>query len=224
MKFNVFVTAIALIAANVASAQEAGFYGDVEVLALRWSDTDGDDFNSDFNTASRVTLGYAFDGGRSIRLRHFDFSAQDQNGGSASIFDVQHTDLEYAGTFSLGQNWDGELSLGLRVSSIETPQVNDWPELYGPVLGVRLTSRLSESFSLYAGGRHAILFGEEINSGNDHHISMSELSAGVEWTKGFRVGTLAVHAGLEAQNYASIRDDEEDYGLVGWTLGASFRF
>ena len=222
MKITYCLTAIALIAADVACAQDAGFFGDVEVLALRFSDTDGDDFNSDFNAASRVTLGYAFDGGRSIRLRHFNFSAQDGN--STADLDIQHTDLEYAGTFSLGQNWDGELSMGLRVSSITTPEVSEWPELYGPVLGARLTSRLNDNVSLYAGGRHAILFGEEITSGDDHHISMSELSAGVEWTKDLRAGTLALSAGIEAQNYASVRDSEEDYGLVGWTLGASFRF
>lgn len=37
------------------------------------------------------------------------------------------------------------------------------------------------------------------------------------------VGELFVRTGVEAQYYTSVRDDEEDYGLLGWTLRGGIR-
>lgn len=85
-----------------------GFYGDVEILLLKWYDTDGDDGSNTTSDASRYTLGFMNDHGRSIRARYFEFGLADDLGNGQLL--VQHADLEYAGRFSLNDNWLGEIS------------------------------------------------------------------------------------------------------------------
>ena len=216
------LAALTTIAAPVL-AQDKGFTAEFEALGLQFSDTDGDDSQSDFTVGGRVTFGYDFGSGKSVRLRYFQFTAEDETlpGGELAI---KSADLEYAGKLDLGEAWDGELSAGLRWISMQTPEGSDWTGSVGPVIGANFTSRLSNQVALYAGGRQAFVFGNEATNDHAYPFSISEIAFGVEWKPPVKRGDLAIRLGAEAQYYSSVRDSEEDYGLVGWTLGARYTF
>ncbi len=212
-----------LTAAQTASAQSAGgFFVETQALHFEWSDTDGDDSQADRSTGYRLTGGYRTATGHIIRARHFSFTGEDDDSGDE--LKIRHTDLEYGRAFSLADNFTGEVSVGARFSSLETPQPRTWTSLNGPVLGIGFESGITDRFGVYGAAHYAYLFGEEEEEGNEHPIGMSELAAGVQYTQALGAGDLVVRAGVEGQYYQSVRDDEEDYGLLGLTLSGGFTF
>ncbi|PQO46092.1 hypothetical protein [Blastopirellula marina] len=199
-----------------------GAYGSVEILLLRWYDTDGDDGSNTTSDASRITLGYMTKRGRSLRFRYFEFAVGDDLGAGQSLF--EQADLEYAGRFSLGQNWQGELSLGARWASHRNPTPRVYGDTYGPVMGVNLRSELRDWLSLYGTARQSFQFGREENEDDLKTFGITELGLGVEFSLETCRREWYARTGVESLYYTSVRDDEEDYGLVGWTFEIGTRF
>ena len=137
-----------------------GWYGDAELLLLKWTDTDGDDNQNELNSGSRYTIGYESSKGRTLRVRYFEFAIPD-NVGTGNL-QTEHLDLEYAGRFSLGHNWCGELSLGGRWATLSNPTPRDYSDMLGPVVGLEVRSSLRRWLSLYGGARYSMLFGDEL--------------------------------------------------------------
>jgi len=232
MKSSIFLGAAVatLFAAGTASAQQncdwvstcSGFSLDSEVLMLRWSDTDGDDSNDNLTAGYRFTAGYAFEGGRILRLRYFGFQSPDEVG--PGELDLKMADVEYAARFNLATHLDGEVSVGARWASMANPTPRDWDSLYGPILGARFRSELVSDLAIYAGARAGYLWGHENVEDHTHPVSMAEVSAGLEWSKRTEMGAVSLHGGVEVQHYNSVRDDEEDISLIGFSVGGGVNF
>ncbi len=200
----------------------AGFYGDAEILLLKWYDTDGDDGSNTTSDASRYTLGFMNDHGRSIRVRYFEFSAFDDMGAGRLL--IQHADLEYAGRFALNNNWLGEISLGGRWASLTNPTPRTFQDTLGPMVGINLRSELRDWLSIYGSARQSFQFGREEHEDDLKTFGITELGLGVELSHATCRREWYLRTGVESQYYTSVRDDEEDYGLVGWTFKLGTRF
>lgn len=199
-----------------------GFYGDAEILLLKWYDTDGDDGTNTTSDASRFTLGFMNDHGRSIRARYFEFGVADDIGPGQLL--IQHADLEYAGRFALNNNWLGEISLGGRWASLTTPNPRIFKDTYGPVFGIDLRSELRDWLSIYGSARQSFQFGREEQEDDLKTFGITELGLGLELSHATCVREWYFRTGVESLYYTSVRDDEEDYGLVGLTFKLGTRF
>lgn len=199
-----------------------GFYGDAEILLLKWYDTGGDDGSNTTSDASRYTLGFMNDHGRSIRARYFEFGLGDDLGNGQFL--VQHVDLEYAGRFALNDNWLGEISLGGRWASLSNPTPRRFQDTYGPVFGVELRSEIRDWLSLYGSARQSFQFGREEFDDDLKTFGITELGLGVELSHTTCRREWYFRSGVESLYYTSVRDDDEDYGLVGLTFKLGTRF
>jgi hypothetical protein len=196
-----------------------GLTADAELLLLYWHDTDNDDGQDAAYTGSRYSLGYMNDYGRSIRGRYFEYASLDDTPGNGELR-IEQFDLEYAGRFTLGCNWRGEIIVGGRWMYLETPQIRRWDDTIGPVFGAGVWSGFCDWMSLYCRGRQSFQFGREVfERAVTDTFSVSELGLGMELSCDVRNAALFFRTGFEAQYLASVRDDEEDYGLVGYTFG-----
>lgn len=198
-----------------------GAFGDAELLLLQWTDTDGDDSQSTAQASERYTIGYMDCQGRSFRVRYFDFYAPDQDG--VGDFVTSRLDVEYAGRFTLGHNWRGDLSLGARWASLRNPTPRRFTNTWGPVVGIDLHSDICNWLSIYGTACQSFQFGTEREEDHEHVFGISELGAGLELSRSFRTSELFFRSGVEVQHYSSVRDDEEDYGLVGLALRFGLR-
>ena len=225
MKFSNEILAACVVAgmATSAFAQDAGdFYGGVEVLNFQWSDTDGDDSQEAFSKGFRATVGYNFSQTSGVRLRAFQFSAVDDDN-VLDTLDIVTKDLEFVSQFAIGETIDAEFSAGIRHLEMDAP-TGRWEGSVGPVVAAKLTSALGSGFGIYGGVRSSIVFGDDAIEDHPQQIAITELGTGVSWEKDLSVGTLGLNLGVESHQYQSVRDDEEDYGLLGLALEASFSF
>jgi hypothetical protein len=159
--------------------------------------------------------------GRSFRARYFDISIPDQMG--PGTLATSRLDLEYAGRFTLGHNWRGDLSLGARWASLENPNPRRFLNTWGPVVGLEIHSDICSWLSIYGTARQSFQFGSEREENHNHVFGITEIGAGLELSKSLRASELFFRTGVEVQHYSSVRDDEEDYGLVGLSLRCGFR-
>lgn len=196
-----------------------GMFAKIELLMLAWHDTDGDDDQSHVYSGSRYTMGYMTGCGRAFQVRYFEFNSHETP--TSQLF-IEHLDFEYAGRFTLGCNWNGQITLGGRWASLGTPQ-RDWNGTLGPVIGVGLRSDIRTWLALYGNFRQSIQFGIEGVENNLKPFAISEIALGVELSKRMRNTTGFFRLGFEAQQYECVRDDEEDYGLYGYTLAVGVR-
>ena len=200
----------------------AGAFVDAELLLLAWHDTDGDDSQDTLYSGSRFTLGYMNHEGRAIRARYMEFESSDELG--TGELGIEHFDLEYAGRFALGRNWLGELSLGGRWASLSNPTPRLWTDSYGPLVGLGMRSEIRDWLSVYGNARQSFQFGSEDYEDNENNLfGISELAIGIELSHAFRCHEIFFRSGVEAQYYSSVRDDEEDYGLIGCTFALGLR-
>ena len=178
----------------------------------------GYDNNQDFEAGYRVAVSYqGCDGGLGVRLRYFDWEGDNDWYPSMSAFD-----LEVFDGFELGE-WQGEFSFGLRYATFEESMDETDFDGWGPTLGVEMTRALSGPFSIYAGARASLVYGDvEYSDGsvgfveNDAFISILELSGGLQYS--FSECSY-LRVGLEAQNWESISyGDNEDSALFGGTV------
>ena len=154
--------------------------------------------------------------GRSLRARYFEFAIDDQVG--TGSFQTERLDLEYAGRFQLGHNWRGELSLGGRWATLENPTPRRFRDTWGPVVGADVRGDIWRWLSVYASARQSFQFGKELEEDHDHVFGIAELAAGIEASTHIHSSEVFFRAGVETQHYSSVRDDEEDYGLLGFAF------
>jgi len=160
----------------------------------------------------RVALSYKCDDNLGIRVRYFEWE-----GSGADTAEIMTIDFEVFDGFQLG-SWDGEYSVGIRYGEFdeEGTDYDGW----GPTLGVELTRQLSGAFSLYAGARGSLLYGNEDYYDEDEVLPIVELEVGIQYDIN---ACTYIRLGLEAQNYQSISDDDnEDTGLFGGALEVGF--
>ncbi|SFR59591.1 hypothetical protein SAMN04488005_3131 [Yoonia tamlensis] len=216
---NFYATVLAaMIAATAAQAQD--FYAGAEILQFQLSDTDGDDTQEEFRPAARLTFGYALSDAQAIELKGFLFETEDEE---ASAVKIRYADLAYVSTVALGDNLDARFHAGVRYFELTAPG-SIWNGSVGPVIGARLSSDLGNGFALYGAAETALVFGDETTEAHPHQVAMRQLATGVSYAQAMGGGTLEATFGLEAHQYQSVRDAEEDYGLIGFGLGARYSF
>jgi hypothetical protein len=219
--FGAALAGVASLFATSVLAQDAdGFYAGYEILQFQWSDTGGDEQQEDLSTGGRVTFGYNTSDDNSVRLRVFGFAAVDEGGAD---IELGYADLEYVSQFTLSDKVSAEFSAGVRRLKLLAP-TGEWDGSTGPVIAAKITSDLGKGFGFYGGARTSVVFGIEGDDDDFHQVAASELSTGFTWSRSVGAGALDINFGAEAQNYQSVRDGEEDYGLIGFAIGANYSF
>ncbi|WP_145343838.1 Lpg1974 family pore-forming outer membrane protein [Rosistilla ulvae] len=186
-----------------------------------WSD------GYDTEAALRVTAAYKTTGIMGFRFRFFDFDATN-NSTPPSSFGVQTYDLEATTDLKLGE-WKIQGFGGLRWGSIDFSksryglEYNDF-DGFGFTLGADVRRHVAHGFSLVAGFRQSMLYGETVNSNGNRLdnvvVPVTELRLGAEYAHVFAGGNkLIAGVGYEHQQFSSLSGlagsiDPEDVDLA----------
>ena len=198
--------------------------GQADVIWLRPHDSFPDTSTStSAEAAQRYMVGYMNSEGRSLRVRFFELDHSDFD---EVRLDVETLDLEYAGQFRLGCNWEGEISGGLRWASYLDNDL-DYSDTIGPAIGIELRSDFFKKVDLFTVARHSIQFGSG-DSGGDSALgtfNITEIQLGVEGQRQLKNGSTGfLRFIFEAQTWSGVEDGEsEDLGLVGIGFAAGIR-
>lgn len=187
-----------------------------ELLLFRSYDSEPNSSNdAKLETGSRYEIGYMNAYGRSWRVRYFEFA--DPNFDGANFLHLEYVDLEYAGRFTLGCNWRGELSGGLRWAQVDDQGDNDYQDTIGLVVGGQLRGPSFFGLESYGIIRQSYQYGHEESDGFFGTFAVSELQLGLEYQTCFMGGIGFARTFLEAQSWQGIEDnDSEDVGLFGF--------
>lgn len=190
-----------------------GWIGSAEILFLRPHDNYADSTSSNrYETGSRYMIGHMDECGRSWRLRYFEFYHPDFDG---SGLQMETLDAEYAGRFTLGCNWRGELSAGLRWAEYRDDS-SLYSETIGPVIGAEVRNCLWCDVDIFALARQSIQFGEQDND-ESGTFSITELQVGLEVTRCVAGTEIFARTMIEAQSWQGPEDAAgEDTGLIGY--------
>lgn len=199
-----------------------GFFGEAQLLYLRAHDSEVFDGGSDFEMASRVTVGYNMCGGRSLRVRYFDYDTEIQN--AAESLHLRFLDAEYAGRFELGPNWRGDLSGGFRAARFAESDNLIYDDSYGLVLGAAIRGSLTCNWELFGTLRQSYQFGAvDDEEGPDIRFgtfAITELQMGVIREFDLCCGKGFVQFMVETDYIAGAwQFDTQDVGLVGGGFG-----
>ena len=195
---------------------QPGIIGSAEILLLRGYDSEPNSVSStQHETGSRFELGYMNDSGRSWRVRYFEFNHPNFDGNN--YLDLDYLDLEYAGRFTLGCNWRGELSGGLRWAQVDDEGDNLYEDPLGPVIGGQLRSPCCLGLELFGLARQSYQYGQEERDGDYGTFGITEIQLGLEYQTCACGGTGFGRAFIEGQSWQGIEDgDSEDAGLFGF--------
>ena len=187
-----------------------------------WSD------GYDTEAALRVTAAYQTTGIMGFRFRFFDFEATN-NSTPQSSFGVQTYDLEATTDLKLGE-WKIQGFGGLRWGSIDFSKSrwggfeNNEFDGFGFTLGADVRRHVAHGFSLVAGFRQSMLYGEtQSSTGNrldNVVVPVTELRLGAEYAHVFAGGNkLIAGVGYEHQQFSSLSSlagsiDPEDVDLA----------
>lgn len=188
-----------------------------EVIFLRSYDSEPNSSqDAEFETGSRWEIGYMNECGRSWRVRYFEFADPDFDGNN--YLHLEYLDLEYAGRFTLGCNWRGELSGGLRWAQVDDEGDNLYEDTIGLVMGAQLRGPCFFGLESYGIIRQSYQYGHEQRATNDFGtFGISEMQLGLEYQTCFMGGIGFARSFLEAQSWQGIEDnDSEDAGLFGF--------
>jgi hypothetical protein len=142
-----------------------------ELLLFRSYDSEPDSsHDTEYETGSRWELGYMNECGRSWRARYFEFNDPDFD--SSNFLNLEYLDIEYAGRFSLGCNWRGELSGGVRWASVNDEDDNQYDDAFGLVVGGQLRGPCFWCLESYALA-HSMQYSEGNNSEDYGTFSIS---------------------------------------------------
>jgi hypothetical protein len=208
-----------------------GFFGEAEVLFLRYHRADGvrvgsdagDQAEFDFDPAMRYTAGLIGPGGLGARIRYFDYdhTAVSADGLGQIGVDLWNIDIEAFEAFALNDVWALEVSGGIRFTNfreqmLEADDLEDrriGVDAVGGIVGLE-ARRATGLGVLYARSRFAIIQGDKqlFNSAGgtltqsvellDVTSSVLELAIGSELN--YQLGNGAVlfgRSGLEWQHY-----------------------
>jgi hypothetical protein len=188
-----------------------------ELLLFRSYDSEPDSSqDAVFETGSRWELGYMNGCGRSWRLRYFEFADPDFD--NANYLHLEYVDLEYAGRFTLGCNWAGEFSGGLRWAQYDDENNNRYDDTIGIVLGGLLRGPCFFALQSYGSIRQSFQYGHEQDQQGAFGIfGITEMQLGLEYQTYALGGIGFARTFLEAQQWEGPEDnDSEDVGLFGF--------
>ena len=221
-----------------------GFFGEAEVLFLRYHRADGvrvggdagDEAEFDFDPAMRYTAGLIGPGGMGARIRYFDYdhTAVTADGAGQIGVDLWNIDIEAFEAFALNDVWALEVSGGIRFTNFRE-QMLDAVELDDRTVGVDavggivgLEARRATGLGvLYARSRFAIIQGDKqlFNADTgaivqqeellDVTTSVLELAIGSELN--YQLGNGAVlfgRSGLEWQHYNELSSAFDQGGNI----------
>lgn len=195
-----------------------GLIGSAEIIFFRAYDSEPDSSQSSkHETAGRFELGHMNETGRSWKVRYFRFD--DPNFDGNNSLDLQYLDLIYAGRFTLGCNWRGELEGGVRWARVDDQFDNRYNRAFGPVIGGQLRAPccLGTDLDWYGIARQSFQYGTEQNSGFYGTFAISEVQLGAEFQRCTCGGTGFARAFIEGQSWQGMEDeDSEDVGLFGF--------
>lgn len=182
-----------------------GFFGEAEVLFLRYhradgvrvgSDVPGDNAEFDFDPAMRYTAGIIGPGGMGARIRYFDFdhTAGSVDGGQIGV-DLWNIDIEAFEAFALNDVWALEVSGGIRFTNFREAMIDNpaAPELdlvaetrqigvdaVGGIVGLE-ARRATGLGVLYARSRFAIIQGDKqlFNTGSGQAVELLDVTTSV---------------------------------------------
>ena len=192
------------------------------MLRPQESETDGS--QSKFESGSRFTLGYTNANDQTLRARYFEYGANNLFG-EGDFLRLEMLDLEYAGGFRLGRNWNGEIGAGLRWAKYDEEFEYRYNDSIGPEIGVELRSNPWRCTSVYASVRQSLQFGRPLEDvGSSGYIrqplgsfAVTEMQIGLEWKKYCRGNMIFCRGTMEAQNWGGVaQTDSEDQRLIGW--------
>lgn len=210
-----------------------GFFGEAEVLFLRYHRADGvrvgDDFlgdtaEFDFDPAMRYTAGLIGPGGLGARVRYFDFdhTAGTFNGNGQVGVDLWNLDVEAFEAFALNDVWALEVSGGIRFTNFREALIEEGADPGERLIGVDavggivgLEARRATGLGvLYARSRFAVIQGDKqlFNVGQPDGVELLDVTSGVlELAIGselnYQVNSGAVlfaRSGLEWQQYSDL--------------------
>lgn len=202
------------------SCRTPGLTVDAELLFLRAYNSDAD-FDSDadsarFQESVRLTLGWTGESGWGVRGRWFDYDLTT----SDSSFQLQVADVEATCRLDLGPDWYGLVAAGGRYAEWEEGgEDNRLDGALGPVLGLEIGRYVTDNLSLYARGRQAMVFGQDVFD-NNMAAWATELQMGADLRYWLNGSTSAfVRAAWEGQFWTGMAtEDSETFGLTGFVL------
>lgn len=206
----------------------------LEALWLKAHSNEGHYDNQDYEFAYRLDASYKQGDSLGYRLTYFNYEGSDAtdyaaNKSSGMQPKIDLFDLEVFDTFELGA-WNGEFSGGIRFGSIEEIEYDRDLETdfsgWGPTIGLEMKHQLVGDLSIYAGVRGSWLFGKDKENADNSSTFIAEGTLGLQYDFAlFNSCNSYVRLGMEAQNYTSISDgDNEDIGLFGGSLKVGFTF
>ena len=218
-----------------------GFFGEAEVLFLRYhradgvrvgSDVPGDNAEFDFDPAMRYTAGLIGPGGMGARIRYFDYdhTAASVNGGQIGV-DLWNIDVEAFEAFALNDVWALEVSGGIRFTNfreamldvVDTEARQIGVDAVGGIVGLE-ARRATGLGVLYARSRFAIIQGDKqlFNSATgvatqgvellDVTSSVLELAIGSELN--YQLGNGAVLFGRSGREWQQYNELSSAYDFV----------
>jgi hypothetical protein len=184
-----------------------------EALWLRAHDSEAFEHDDDFQRATRWTLGYMNNCGREWRVRYFEY---DTELSSSDYVQLEYIDAEYAGRFTLGCNWRGELSGGIRWAQYDEEGDLQYADTYGPVLGALVYGPCCYGLDSYASLRQSWQFGSAFDA-DFGHFSVTEVQLGVQYNFCLCGGNGYLRGAVEVQKWEGVYEfDTQDLGLVGF--------
>ena len=190
-----------------------GMFMTAELLYLRAHDSEASSNNTAYETGSRYTLGYQTDTGRALQLRYFEYYNEDFD--DDDVLNLETLDAEYAGRFTMGCNWRGQLTAGLRYAKFVESDDFNYEDTIGPVLGAQIRGLQFGNLDTFAGLRQSFQFGSVDNGFGNFNITEAQL--GVEYRRDTNFGSAFVQNYLETQYWSGpVDNDSEDLGLIGF--------
>lgn len=193
----------------------AGILFSAEVIWLRPQDSlpDSPTGGTLYQTGSRFTLGYLNDSGRMLRVRYFEFAHDNWDSDDLEMHTV---DIEYAGRFTLGCGWNGELSGGIRLASYFDNDM-EYDSAFGPVIGVEIKNEVRCGVNLVGLFRQSIQVGDELSGSSERGtFGITEIQVGTEIIREVNGFQIFLRSMLEAQLWSGIEDNlSQDMSLIG---------
>jgi len=192
-----------------------GYTFDAELLFLRAQDSEADVSGDDYDTASRWTAGYTNNCGREWRVRYFEYATEVDDD---DYLQMEYIDAEYAGRFTLGCNWRGELSGGVRWAQYDEEDELQYSDTIGPVLGALIYGPRVWNTDVFASLRNSWQYGSAFDE-DYGTFSVTEVQLGAQYNYCVCGGNGFLRGLFEVQRWEGVyQGDSQDVGLFGFGL------
>ena len=187
----------------------------------------------DTEAGYRLTIGRDNGCGSGFRVRYMDWDAReadDDEGQTIDVIDVQTVDVEFYTGCDICCNTSLEFSAGVRYFDyLEDWDIDDDDSIYqvngwGPTVSIGATHSINDCYSFFTLLRESVVsvhgnyFGDDIENQSG---LLSEVQVGVGYTRCMCSGMMFVRAAIEGQHYSNIAEGAGyGAGLLGGHLSA----